>query len=66
MLKNILILLLLLIAGGAGFWLANGLQGPSFEDLSARQMYEKITEERDLAIQKAVESGDYRCSCSPF
>jgi len=65
MLKNILILLLLLIAGGVSFWLANGLQSPSFEDLSARQMYEKITEERDLAIQKAVESGDYRCCIHP-
>jgi len=65
MFNKILILLLLLIIGGLGFWFGGGSKYLSFEGLSSQQMYEKITKERDVAIQKAVEAGDYRCCIHP-
>ncbi len=63
--KKISILLLLLIIGGLGFWFGKSLISSSFENLSSQQMYEKITKQRDLAIQKAVKDGDYRCCIHP-
>ncbi len=64
MIKKILILLLLLIAGTTGF-LAARKQNPPFETLSNEEMHQKIITQRDFAIQKAVETGDFRCCIEP-
>ena len=55
---------LLIIAGGI-FFLSSKENDSSFEDLSSEEMRQRIIEERDLAIEKAVEAGDYRCCIHP-
>lgn len=37
----------------------------NFDKLSPKEMYEKIIMQRDYAIAKAVEAGDYRCCINP-
>jgi len=37
----------------------------AFENLSPEEMHETIVAERDLAIQKAKEAGDYKCCIHP-
>ena len=36
-----------------------------FENLSPEETHQKIISERDVAIQKAKEAGDYRCCIHP-
>ena len=65
MIKTALILLLLLlIAGKFGFSLTK-TPNPLFETLNSKEKHQRIIEERDFAIQKAVEAGDYRCCIEP-
>ncbi|MBU2591875.1 hypothetical protein KKD61_00230 [Patescibacteria group bacterium] len=61
--KVFLLLLLAFIAGGLIFSQISSKD--DFESLDSQAMYQKIISERDLAIQKAVESGDYRCCIYP-
>ena len=65
---TILILLvlfsLLLIAGKVGS-LTNQKQDTPFENLSLEEMHEKIISQRDLAIQKAMKEGKYKCCINP-
>ncbi len=37
----------------------------NFEKLSPQEMYDQIIQERNLAIEKAKERGDYKCCISP-
>jgi len=41
------------------------LSSDKFESLSAQEMQQRIVDERDFAIQKAVEDGDYHCCIEP-
>lgn len=56
--------LLVGLTGLAGFF-ALKRSVSSFESLTAGEMYERIVEERDFAIQKAVEAGVYSCCITP-
>jgi len=60
----LVILGLLFIGGGVSYFIAKNSISP-FGSLSKEGMHQRIIEERDLAIQKAVESGDYRCCITP-
>ena len=62
--KTSLFFLLLVIAAGVSF-LITKRQNPAFETLNAQEMHKRIIKERDFAIQKAVEAGDYRCCIEP-
>jgi len=59
-----ILLLLLLTVGSLGFSLTK-TQNPLFETLNGEEMHQRIIGERDLAIQKAIEAGDYRCCVEP-
>ncbi len=62
--KTLALLLLMLITGRLGF-LAAKKPNPDFESLNIEEMYQKIISYRDLAIQKAVKSGNYKCCINP-
>lgn len=47
-----------------GYFIAQK-QNPPFESLGKGEMYKRIVAERDFAIQKAVEKGEYKCCISP-
>jgi len=65
MIKEIVIILLLsIILAGAAYWKIHGY-GLFFQTLNKDQMYKQIVQQRDLAIQKAVAAGDYRCCIEP-
>lgn len=59
-------LIVILIAAGisAGFFTARH-NDHSFSSLSPEEMYKTIIEQRDYAIAKAVERGDYKCCIKP-
>jgi len=62
--KGVIILLILLIGGLSGYLIFD-TYNPDFEELSAEEMYQRISEERDHAISKAIASGNYGCCISP-
>ncbi len=62
--KVITYALILSIGIASGFYMF-GLINPDFKDLSSKEMQERITKERDIAIGKAVMDGDYRCCINP-
>lgn len=64
MFRKLLLLFLVLMAGGLGFLVAIK-QNPPFTSLSKEKMYQTIVSQRDLAIQKAIERGDYQCCITP-
>lgn len=64
MIRKTLILLLLFSGASFGFLLSKW-QNPPFKTLSSEQMYQRIITERDLAIQKAIEAGNYKCCINP-
>ncbi len=63
--KKLIILILILFLGGIGGFYVFNLINPGFDNLSSEEMREKIIKERDVAIAKAVEAGDYRCCIEP-
>lgn len=64
LLKVFIFIFLLGLAGLTGR-LASQVSSPSFENLTPAQMHERIIKQRDYAIAKAVEAGDYRCCITP-
>lgn len=62
--KKIFILFIILIIGAGGYYFLSG-PNDNFEDLSVAEMHDRIIKERDVAIAKAVENGDYRCCIEP-
>lgn len=50
--------------GGLGYLFFN-YQNNDFEKLSSEEMLQKIIEERDVAITKAVKDGIYNCCINP-
>lgn len=62
--KIIIIILIFFIGGFAGYIIFN-MQNPSFAKLSPKAMYDRIIEERDYAISRAVLAGDFRCCINP-
>jgi hypothetical protein len=58
-------LLFLLLTTAITWFLINKQRNTSFRSLNAQQLYQKIIEERDFAIQKAEKAGDYRCCIEP-
>jgi len=65
MFSKIIIVILILLVGGATGYLIFVSQNPNFEDLSAEEKYERIIHERDIAIAEAKEAGDFRCCIHP-
>jgi len=65
MMRKISLLLLLLLVVGGVFFLLSDKNDSSFEGLSNEEISQRIIKERDLAIEKAVEAGDYRCCINP-
>ena len=63
--KKVFIILPIILITGAiiGFFVY--LNSQSFENLSAEEMYKKIIFQRDFAINKAIESEDYKCCINP-
>ncbi|PIU15517.1 hypothetical protein COT20_01610 [bacterium (Candidatus Gribaldobacteria) CG08_land_8_20_14_0_20_39_15] len=62
--KFIFIVLIFLLGGIAGYLFFN-IQNPTFEKLAPEAMYQRLINERDFAIAKAIERGDYRCCINP-
>ncbi len=62
--SKLLITLIISVSVFVGIFMFNQ-KTPSFENLSSEEMYQKIISERDLAIQKSVEEGNYRCCITP-
>ena len=62
--KIIIIILMLVIGGMAGYFTFKSID-PAFSKLSPEEMHERIIEERDYAIGQAVLAGDYRCCINP-
>ena len=52
---------------GAGFLIgsARAEKQVAFSELSSEEMHSRLIEERDVAIEKAVEEGDYECCINP-
>jgi len=61
---KIMTMLLLAVVFGTGLLISKN-NNSSFENLDAKQMNEEIVRQRDLAIQKAVENGSYKCCITP-
>ena len=55
--------LVMFLLGGWLVW-QSGRQ-VDFENLEVDQMRDRIVEERDLAIEKAMQDGDYKCCIHP-
>ena len=53
-----------LIGFGLGLMLAH-FSFPSFAQLSPDEMHQRVVSQRDFAIKKAVERGDYNCCVLP-
>ena len=62
--KTLFLFLLLIIIGTTGFLIARE-RNSALETLNSQEMNQRIIKERDFAIQKAVEAGDYRCCIEP-
>jgi len=62
--KFTLIILMVLVGGSVGYF-AFSIQNPDFRELSPVEMYERIIQERDFAINQAVDRGDFRCCIDP-
>lgn len=60
-LPSIIIVLSALVIG----WLGATSFIPRFKEPSPQEMYNQLISQRDIAIQKAVERGDYRCCIHP-
>lgn len=63
--KKIILTVVLLLMGIFGGYFVFSIQNPNFEDLSYGEMYKKLIEERDYAINRAVEKGAYKCCIHP-
>ncbi len=63
--KIISIILISLLGGGLASYLLFSLQNPAFNKLTPSEMYQRIISERDYAIAKAKEKGDYKCCINP-
>lgn len=61
--KFIFLILILLIGGFVGYYFF--VQQNNFKNLTVGEMRERIIKERDVAIKKAAESGNYRCCIDP-
>jgi len=57
-------ILLLLVGMWLGILLENQKHG-TFSKLSRREKHQKIISERDLAIQEAMDEGEYKCCINP-
>jgi len=62
--KIFIFFILPLIGFLTGFYIFDKLN-PKFESLDAEEMHAQILANRDFAIQKAVETGDYNCCINP-
>jgi hypothetical protein len=68
MIKKVLVVVGILGVGIAGGW---GLgrwvvaRQTSFDNLDSGQMYQRVVVERDTAIRKAKDEGNYRCCIEP-
>lgn len=62
--KIIIAILILFIGGSVGYFIFDTMH-PEFDALSPEEMHERIIEERDYAIAKAVMAGDFKCCIHP-
>ena len=51
--------------GGLIGYSAFSIQNPDFSKLSPTEMYQRIIQERDFAIDQAIIDGDYKCCINP-
>jgi hypothetical protein len=64
--KALIAILLFLVGGLGGYLLAQKQVSPlGFSQLSPKQKYQRVIEERDEAIAEAVERGVFRCCIDP-
>jgi len=63
--KKITTVILIFLIGGFIGYLTYSIQNPSFEKLSPDEMYKRIIEERDHAIDEAIVAGVYKCCINP-
>lgn len=64
--KQVLFLIIFSIIIGFGLaLLVVDDQSFSFKDLSVKEMHQLIVEQRDIAVQKAVKEGNYKCCINP-
>jgi hypothetical protein len=67
MMEKLFVIIFLVLIGGLGGFLFFQIQysSLSFADLNPEKKYQRIIEERDLAIQEAVENNIYQCCLEP-
>ncbi len=58
-------IILMFLVGGLISGFVFGIQSSDFEKLNAEEMHQRIIQERDFAINQAVDSGDYECCINP-
>lgn len=63
--NKLLLFLLIFLLGSVTGYLIFETQKENFEELAPEEMYQRIITGRNLAIDKAVESGIYRCCINP-
>ncbi len=66
MIRKVIIAVILILIGGVGGYLAFRAQAPpGFEELSPSERLQRVTEQRDRAIEMAVEEGVFECCIEP-
>jgi len=66
MMKKVIVAAFLLLIGGLGGYVVFRSQTPiSFEELNPEAKLQRIIEQRDRAIQEAVNKGVYKCCIEP-
>lgn len=63
--KKIVLFLLVIIVSFSLAYLFFNITSVDFIDLSPEQMHQKIIAQREIAIAKAEELGDYKCCIQP-
>jgi len=63
--SKVIIIILLVLAGGFGGYFIFKNQSPDFKALDAEEMHKRIIKERDYAINKAMLAGVYKCCIEP-
>lgn len=55
----------LLVGGLSSYWFFRTQAPPSFSELSSDEQLQRVIEERDFAIEKAIREGIYECCVEP-
>ena len=63
--NKLIFTILMFLVGGFFVYLVFGIPSLNFNGLDPTEMYQRIIQERDFAINQAIIRGDYKCCISP-